>query len=324
VAKTVGIVSDIHYAAASEQARGNDYEYKGVRNPLVRNFLRMHRHYVWMREPLYKNHLLDRFLADANRFDYAVANGDYTCNTAFLGLSDSAACESAAECLTKLRSAFGEKFFATFGDHELGKMSLIADRGGMRLHSFHRARDIGLKPFWRFEIGRYVLMGIASSLVAFPVMEPDTLPDEVAEWRRLRAEHLEEIRTEFRTLRTEQRVLLFSHDPSALPFLARDEVIGPRVAQIEQTVIGHLHSNLVLSVSRAFSGIPRLTFLGHTVARWTASLREARHWRNFNVRLCPALAGIQLLRDGGYLTAEVDPDARQPVAFRFHAVSQAA
>ncbi len=321
MAKTIGIVSDIHYAGASEQARGNDYEYKGVRNPIVRNLLRMHRHYIWMREPLHKNHLLDRFLARAKEFDYVVANGDYTCNTAFLGLSDPAARDSVAECLGKLKSEFGDRFFATFGDHELGKMSLIADRGGMRLESFRRAREIGLNPFWRFEIGRYAIMGITSSLVAFPVMESDTLADERADWQRLRGEHLEEIRSAFRSLSSNQRVLLFSHDPAALPFLSRDNVVGPRLGQIEQTIIGHLHSKLVLSISRTLSGTPRLTFLGHTVARWTAALREARLWRDFRVRLCPALAGIQLLRDGGYLTAEIDPDARQPVAFRFHPVS---
>jgi hypothetical protein len=321
VAKIVGIVSDIHYAGSSEQARGNDYEYKGVPNPVVRNFLRLHRHYVWMREPLRKNHLLDSFVARANGFDYLVANGDYSCNTAFLGLSDEAARESAVECLGKLTSRFGDRFFATFGDHELGKMSLIADRGGMRLQSFHRSLEIGLKPFWRFEIGRYVLMGIASSLVAFPIMEPDALPAEVPDWQRLRSAHLEEIRGAFGSLQSDQRVLLFSHDPSALAFLSREEVVRSRLEQVAQTIIGHLHSNLVLSTSRALSGLPKITFLGHTVTRWTMSLREARYWREFKVRLCPALAGIQLLKDGGYLTAELDPEARQPVKFRFHSIS---
>jgi hypothetical protein len=320
VAKIVGIVSDIHYAGASEQARGNDYEYRGIRNPLVRNLLRLHRHYIWMRAPLQNNHLLDPFLARVKDFDYVVANGDYTCNTAFLGLSDQPARESAAECIGKLRSACGDRFFATFGDHEFGKMSLIADRGGMRLESFLRASEIGLKRFWRFEIGLYVIVGITSSLVAFPVMEPDTVPEERAEWQRLRNEHLQEIRTAFESLLPAQRVLLFCHDPSALPFLAREQAVRVRLPQLEQTVVGHLHSNLILSASRALAGIPKISFLGHTAARWTEALREAKCWRDFKLRLCPALAGIQLLRDGGYLTAEIDPEARQPIAFRFHPV----
>ena len=273
-----------------------------------------------MREPLRKNHLLDSFLARSNGFDYLVANGDYSCNTAFLGMSDEAARESALECLGKLKAPFGDRFFATFGDHELGKMSLIADRGGMRLQSFHRSLEIGLKPFWRFEIGRYVIVGLASSLVAFPIMEPDALPEEVTDWQRLRAAHIAEIRATFGSLQSDQRVLLFSHDPSALAFLHSDDVVGSRLGQVEQTIIGHLHSNLVLSISRALAGVPKISFLGHTVARWTMSLREARYWREFKVRLCPALAGIQLLRDGGYLTAEVDPEARQPVKFRVHPI----
>jgi hypothetical protein len=38
------------------------------------------------------------------------------------------------------------------------------------------------------------------------------------------------------------------------------------------------------------------------------------------VRLCPALAGIQLLNDGGFLTAELDPKIEKPAKFRFHAL----
>ena len=60
--RTVGIVSDIHYAGPAEQARGNDYEFRGIPNPLLRLLVRMHRHYIWMREPLQQNYLLDRFL----------------------------------------------------------------------------------------------------------------------------------------------------------------------------------------------------------------------------------------------------------------------
>ena len=48
------------------------------------------------------------------------------------------------------------------------------------------------------------------------------------------------------------------------------------------------------------------------------ALHEARLWRPFHVRLCSALAGIELLKDGGYCTIELDPEARHPARFRFH------
>ncbi len=316
---TLGILSDIHYAAAAEQARGHDFELRGISNPLVRALARSFRHYIWLRDPLHKNHLLDQFLAHGAAFDYVIANGDYSCNSAFLGLSDDAACQSAQECVGKLRQRFGANLRASFGDHELGKITTFSGNGGMRLASWRRAQtDVGLQPFWRLEIGSYVLLGVVSSLVALPVFEADMLPAERPEWERLRTEHLAEIRRAFNALQPGQRVLLFCHDPTALPFLWREEAVRARLPQIEQTIIGHLHSNLVMWKSRLLAGMPPIRFLGHTVLRFSTALNEARYWRPFHVRLCPALAGIELLKDGGYLTAELDPEARQPARFRFH------
>src|SRR5438045_270014 len=155
----------------------------------------MHRRYIWLHEPCNQNHRLDTFLSRAAGFDYLVANGDYSCNSGFVGVSDDAACQSARECLAKLREKFGPKFQATYGDHDLGKLSFVANQGGMRLASWRRAQeDLGLPPFWRMDIGKYVLFGIVSSLVALPIFEPDTLPFERAEWERLREEHLSQIR----------------------------------------------------------------------------------------------------------------------------------
>ena len=86
----------------------------------------------------------------AAAFDYVIANGDYSCNTAFVGLSDDAACQSARECLGKLRQRFGARLRANYGDHELGKITLFGAHGGMRLASWRRAREeLGLQPFWR-------------------------------------------------------------------------------------------------------------------------------------------------------------------------------
>jgi hypothetical protein len=316
---TLGILSDIHYAGAAEQARGSDYALREIANPLARLFARLYYRFIWLREPLKQNHLLDQFLARSVSFDYVIANGDYACNTALVGLSDAAACQSAGECLAKLRRQFGPNLRANFGDHELGKIGLVGGRGGMRLASWRCARqELGLQPFWQLEIGSYVLVGLASSLVALPVFEADTLPAERSEWEQLRAEHLAEIRQAFAALPPGRRVLLFCHDPTALPFLWREPEVRARLPQIEQTVIGHLHSNVVWWKSRLLAGMPAIGFLGHTVKRLSTALSEARHWRPFHVRLCPALAGTELFKGGGYCTAHLDPEAQHPLRFQFH------
>jgi hypothetical protein len=314
----VGILSDIHYASEAERARGNSYEAAVIPNRGLRLLVRLYRRFIWMHEPLNQNHLLNRFLEQSEHFDYLVANGDYTCDSEFIGVSDPAAYESVRECLDKLREKFGTKLAINFGDHELGKCSFFGGRGGMRLASWARAqKDLGLRPFWKVQLGSYVLMGVVSSLVALPVFEPDTLAEERQEWERLRREHLQEINQAFAALSPEQRVVLFCHDPTALPFLSREEAVRTKLTQIEHTVIGHLHSNLIFWKSRWLAGIPRITFLGHTAKRMTSALREGRHWRPFHVRLCPALAGIQLLKDGGYLVLDLDPTGKCPAAFHF-------
>src|SRR5271170_722868 len=102
----IAIVSDIHYACAAEQARGDDYEYRDVLNPVLRLTLRGYRRFIWLHRPLQQNHLLDQFITLAGAPDYVIANGDFSCNSGFVGVSDDAACESARECLGKLRSRF--------------------------------------------------------------------------------------------------------------------------------------------------------------------------------------------------------------------------
>jgi hypothetical protein len=320
---TLAILSDIHYASAAEQARGDDYEHRGVANAPVRLLLRAHRRFFWLHRPLRQNHLLDRFIERAGAVDYVVANGDYSCDSAFVGVSDDAACQSARECLARLRDRFSDRVRATLGDHELGKFSLVGARGGMRLASYRRAQqELGLDPFWRLDLGRYVLMGLTSSLVALPAFEPYTLPAERAGWEQLRDGHLAEIRAAFSALTPERRILLFCHDPTALPYLWREEAVRARAAQIEQTIIGHLHSNLILWKSRVLAGMPVIRAFGHSARRMSAALSEARSWKPFHVRLCPSLFGIELLKDGGFLKAELDADAARPARFQFHPLAR--
>jgi energy-coupling factor transporter ATP-binding protein EcfA2 len=88
-----------------------------------------------------------------------------------------------------------------------------------------------IQPFWQVNAGRYVIMGMVSSLIGLPVFEPDTLAEERPEWERLRRAHLAEIGGAFGDLKPDQRVLLFCHDPTALPFLAEEPAIQAKLAQ---------------------------------------------------------------------------------------------
>lgn len=315
----IAIVSDIHYAGTTERARGDDFEMRAVANPLLRTLLKMYRDLIWMRKPLEQGAQLDSFLNKVGPVDYMVANGDYSCDSGFVGVSDDAAFQSTQECLGKLRARFGDRARFTIGDHELGKLTFFSGSGGMRLASWRRATEsLGLQPFWQLTVGNYVLIGVASPLIALPSNKPDTLPEEWQEWLRLREIHLAEIRAAFDDLKLEQRVLLFCHDPTALPFLWREESVRRRLPQIEQTVIGHLHTRLILWKSRLLSGLPPIRFLGNSVRKFTSALNEAHNWWPFQVHLCPALSGIELLNDGGYYMVEIDPAAKFPAQFAFN------
>ena len=315
---SLAILSDVHYAGAAERQRG-EFCLCQLSNPLQRLAVKLYRHYFWLRDPFAHNQLLDEFIRRTRGADVVVANGDYSCDSAFVGISDDAACSSAEECLQKLRLAFGPNFLATVGDHELGKKPLGADVGGPRFKSFTRAReDLALPPFWRIEHGNYVLLGITSSIAALPVYEAEALAGEVPLWRELRDDHMRQIRDVFAGLRPYQRVLLFCHDPTALPFLWREKEIREKLPQIERTIIGHLHSNVVMFKSRLLAGCPPISFMGHTVRRLSVALRDARLWQQFNVLLCPSLAGIELLKDGGFFTAEIDLNASRPARLEFH------
>jgi hypothetical protein len=315
--QTIAIISDLHYTCAAEQARGRQ-EHQVVPNPLLAIIARFFRHYIWLRHPLQQNHLLDLFLARVGNPDYVVANGDYSCDTAFVGVSDDLVCQSVKECISQLRSRFGARLQATLGDHELGKMSLFGGTGGLRLSSWHRVQtEVGLEPFWHFELGRYQFVGVTSSLLALPVYVPEILPAERHQWFELRAAHRAEIKMFFDQIEPQQKIVLFCHDPTALPFLKREAIIPKRLAQIEQTWIGHLHSRLIFSTSRLLTGMPEIRFLGNSIRRMSAALHDASDWWPFHVHLCPALAGIQLLKDGGYCLLQVDPQARQAIQVQF-------
>jgi len=316
----IAVISDIHYAAAEERASGaNFYDRQRIKHPGARIAAQLVHRFIWLREHGGHNHLLDKFLAAAGPVDLVVANGDYSCDVAQVGVSDAAALASAQECLGKLRARFGEKFRATLGDHELGKTGLFTGTGSITLASWQCATErLGIEPFWRLQFGKYVLLGITSSLVALPLFKSEMAAEDREAWERLREKHLDQIRGAFAGLKSGERVILFCHDPSALPYLWREKMLREKISQLEETVIGHLHTNLVLRAGRALGGLPTISFLGEGARRISAALGEAKLWKPFRVRLCPAPMGIQLLKDGGWLSAELDADARKPARFEFH------
>jgi len=314
----LAIISDIHYGGPAETARGRTFLNR-IQNPVRRWLVKQHRRWIWLREPWAHNELLDRFIAEAAGAHLVVSNGDYCCDSAYVGVMDEPAFQSATECLQKLRAAFGGRLLMVIGDHELGKMMLGQKEGGLRLASYARATsELALEPFWQSRVGHYVFLGVTSTLLALGLYESEALPEELAEWRRLREQHLESVRRAFAAVREDERILLFCHDPSALPFLWREEIVRAKLGQVERTIVGHLHSHWVLRPARLLSGMPRITFLGHTPRRLSTALGEARHWADFKILLCPSPAGIQLFKDGGYLTARLDPSGLRPAAFKFH------
>ena len=311
------VLSDVHYASAAEQARGDDYERRGISNPLARLALRLFRDWIWLRHPLRQNHLLDQFLDKAGTPDLCVANGDYTCDSGFIGTADDAAAASVRECLGRLQGRFGQRFQATLGDHEIGKRTMAGNAGHMALASYERATgELGIPPLWQRDLGGWTLLGVCSTLIGLPHFEADALPPEVPRWRELRAQHLDAVRAALRALPGDGRLILFCHDPTALPFLAAEPEMQRRLPQLERTVIGHLHTRVVLWKAQLLCGMPEIRFLGHTARKLSRALREARAWRPFKVLLCPSLAGIELLKDGGFLEAELPEQG----AARFHLV----
>ncbi len=302
------VLSDVHYAGPGEQAR-RGYELRVVKNRLHRGLIWAWRHGVWLKDPLAHNHLLDQFCAAAGEADLVVANGDYSCDSAFVGVSDAAAGDSARYVLTRLRDRFPNRLAAVLGDHELGKMSLAGRVGGPRLASWERATgELAVEPFWQRALGNRVLVGVTSTLLALPVYEAETLPAERERWRALRAAHLDQIRSALAALEPGRRWLLFCHDPTALPFLWEEPLVRERLTSLEATVIGHLHTGLIFWLSRRLAGMPEIRFLGQAIHRMSRALRQARCWRQFKVRLCPSLTGCELLKDGGFLEARLPAD----------------
>lgn len=300
------VLSDVHWACSEEQARAG-HEARVVSNAFLRLTARLWRRWVWLAIPHAHNHRLSAILKHVGPADWVLANGDFTLDTAFVGVSDDAAFASSAECLRHLRQACGDRLLTTIGDHDLGKVSLFGGAGGLRRRSLERCEnELGLHRFWIRELGSGIVsIGITSTLAAWPMFALETPPNERSWWEAQHQAHRAEIAMAFARVKTGQRIILCCHDPSALPYLHRIPEVRAALPSITATVIGHLHSPVVLAVARGLAGIPRVEWLGTTARRYTTALRHARCWKEFRVQLCPSPPGLQLFKDGGWLSAEL-------------------
>lgn len=312
------VLSDVHRAGAMEQGR-RGFDSRAVANPFLRTFQRVYRRYVWMDDPMAHNHLLEAIVRRVPDPAWVVANGDFTLDTGFVGVSEEGAFESASEAIGILRRAYGGRLRCTMGDHDIGKKSFIGDSGGVRRRSLERCEsDLGIPRLWHEDFPGWRWIGVTSTLAAWPVFRPETPEEEVGWWQENHVRHLEDIDRLFREATDAgMRTLLFCHDPTALPFLRGLPGVAAALPGMGGTVIGHLHTRWVLRVGRVLAGVPKVSWAGHSIRRYTAALNEARCWREFRVTLCPSPTGIQLLKDGGYLTSEWSASGPQ-VSWKAH------
>src|SRR5206468_3849789 len=93
----LAILSDIHYAGPREQLRAG-YPLAHIQSSWQRFAVSQYRRYFWHRDPFAHNYLLDDFIRKAATAEVVVANGDYSCDSAAIGVADDAAYESAEQC----------------------------------------------------------------------------------------------------------------------------------------------------------------------------------------------------------------------------------
>lgn len=305
----LAVISDIHMVGPAELALA-DESYDSLRigaDPVTRalrsSLYRVRRRF-WNGHLKWRNTAFLRALDEAAELDpdWVVANGDYGGDFGGVGLSHQATFDSARVAVDMIRSRFAERSRFVFGDHDLGKYSTVLREGGIRLESLELGESILKIPsFWHEVDEGYHLLGVNSSLFTLDLFLPEALAEEIPEWKRRRAEHIETVTRAFEELPGKGRVILFCHDPSALTALRHIPVVRRRLPQIEMTVIGHLHSPALLRFARYASRLSDLT-PRYPVARIVAhGLAGARHWNQFHPVVCPSTFGTGHHVAGGIL-----------------------
>jgi predicted phosphodiesterase len=312
------VVSDIHHAGREEQLR-RGFEERVAPGRLSRALLRGYRRHFWLDDPMAHNHRLPEILQREPTADLVIGNGDFTLDSAFVGVSDEAACASAQECLQVLGANRDGQFLAVMGDHELGKKSFLGDQGGIRQRSLELCLTrLGLHTAWHRMVGRWHLIGVTSSLVAWEMFESESVPGERKWWRAQHTSHLQEIEGLVEEIPAGDPWILFCHDPSALPVLRSLRAVSFRMPSLQATIIGHLHTPMILRLGQALAGFPHINWAGNSLRRYTYALQQARCWRKFHLHLCPSPPGVQFLKDGGFLTIDIDPSRKGGFHVRRH------
>lgn len=305
------IASDIHYAGPKEKAEGEG-ELRIIRNPILKLLTALFRYCFWMQHPHAHNDKLLQFLSQAPEGDMCITCGDYSCGAGNIGVQYPAAFESASLSLGMLRERFGNRLVSICGDHEIGKMSLFGGKGGLRLDSWRICQEeLRIRPFWHRQIGFWHLFGFSSPILVLPNAQKEILPQERERWEQLRAEYLREVEAHLNLTTPQDKLIFFCHDPTALPYLKELPTVQHLLNRnrIVLTVVGHLHTELILKTSYFLSGMPHIPFLGNSISRMSSALHRAKVWKQFNMVLCPSLAGCQLAKDGGWLELELGEDS---------------
>ena len=333
----LAVISDIHVLGPTELARANQtYDSLGAgQHPLER---RWRRGLYRVRRRLWNGHLEWRHTAflraldsvETYQPDWIIANGDYGGDYGGVGLSNEATYDSAALVVRQIRQRFPERARFIFGDHDLGKYSTVLRQGGIRLDSLERGEaQLGIPSFWHEMYDSVHLIGVNSSLFTLDLFLPEAIQEEVPEWERRRAEHLEQVREAFARLPRSAEVVLFCHDPSALDVLARVGVVQKRLDQVVLTVIGHLHSPTLLWLAQRMARLGGRISPRYPVARIIAKgLAGVRSWAWFKPVVCPSTFGTGHHVAGGLLLVERKADGqwvarRRPIHRRHYRLHRA-
>jgi hypothetical protein len=322
----LAVLSDIHVLGPGETVRareiarqlGTAHSWWGRR--WHRALFRARRRF-WNWHPHARRRCFLRALDDIARFepDWVIANGDYGGDALGVGLSDAHTFESVAGALDLVRATFPSRARFVFGDHELGKYSTELRRGGIRLASLTRGEEqLGIRSFWHEVDGRFHLIGVNSTLFTLDLFLPEALPAEVPAWKAFRERHLADVASTFRDLPADARVLLFCHDPGALSALYRVDAVRARLAQVEGTILGHLHAPRLLRLTRLLGRLPKVR-ARYPVARIiSAGSRDAHTWARFRPLVCPSTFGAGHHVGGGVLLLSTEGDG--PLVVRRHRI----
>lgn len=260
----LAVISDLHVMGPGEHAQSlESVSFLGHGLPRWRGQLRRglngFRNQFWHSDADSRQACFHRALEKLAEYqpDWVVVNGDYGGDHRGVGLSDDHTFESVSLVLDIVRAEFPGRVLLVFGDHDIGKYSTIHRHGGIRLKSLARGEeDLGISSFWDRRLEGVRLVGVNSSLLSLHLFLPEALPEEIGEWERRRRRHLKQIRETFGGLPAGERVILFCHDPSALAELDKLPEVRRRLAQVEMTVVGHLHAPGLLRVHRMMRHLP--------------------------------------------------------------------